>query len=237
MRKDAHNSGFGVVRGILLLVVAGIIGFTTWYVIDAKRNADASYANAAKSSQSTVVKSTSKKDMASTADSYAGWNNYCDDNGGCFKYPADWMPVTSGPKGAEPGNFKNPQQTLKLVSGMDPSNGDYTIPAVYFTNKIESLATTNNALKVWGGYLDEAYVPQYAVVDASRVSSTGLSVGRSKSTMSDTYTSYTDKKSDKPYGFGVFATNGNFTKTNVADWFDSPDGKLALKIVQSFYYK
>lgn len=225
------TNGFSAVEVVLVLVIIGVIGIVGWVV----------YKNQHKTTTASVAVTTNTKATTQPAvDPYAGWKSYCSKAGACFKYPADWNPVTNGPGGPEPGNFKNPQQTLKIVSGATNSAAALTDPAVWYTGKIESLSTVNNKYKVWGGYLAAAgvYVPQYAVVDASLVGSNGLAVGQTKSTTDDTYISYTINGGTQHYSLVVFAlSNSGFNKSRADAWFNSGDAKTALQIVQSLTFK
>ena len=233
MKKN--EKGFSAVEIILVLVVVGLIGVVGFMV----------YKNHNKKPATNTVATTTTTKPATTetkpaTDPYAGWKSYCGDSGACFKYPSDWNPVTTGPAGSEPGNFRNPQQTLKLVSGKNDSNGTLTNPALWYTSKLESLSTASDKYKVWGGYLSATgvYVPQYAVVDASKVGSSGLVVGQTKSTTDDTYTSYTINNGSQHYSLDVFAlSNDGFNKSKADAWFSSDDAKTALLIVQSLYFK
>lgn len=44
--KNNHK-GFGIVEGLLILVILGIIGFTGWYVLHSKDSANSTYSNVA----------------------------------------------------------------------------------------------------------------------------------------------------------------------------------------------
>lgn len=232
----SNQKGFSVVGILVVIVVIGLVGTVGWLVYDRQKSKTSETQN---TQTSTQQKETSKQETK-VADPYEGWKSYCSDTGACFKYPADWNSVTTGPAGPEPGNFKNPQQTLKLVSGKSDSNGTLTDPAQWYTGKLESLSSANDKYKVWGGYLAATgvYVPQYAVVDATIVGNGGFMVGQTKSTTDDTYTTFTTSGGAQHYTLNVFAlSNDGFTKAKADAWFSSEDAKTALLIVQSLYFK
>lgn len=82
------------------------------------------------------------------------------------------------------------------------------------------------------------YVPLFAVVDASKIGSSGLTVRQTKSTTDDTYISYTINDGAQHYSLEVFAlSKDGFTKSKADTWFSSDDAKTALLIVQSLYIK
>jgi type II secretory pathway pseudopilin PulG len=65
MRKFSKQSGFAVLEIILILVIVGIVGFTGRYVWHSQKNANKTYDNASKSSQS--ITAPSKKSSSDTS--------------------------------------------------------------------------------------------------------------------------------------------------------------------------
>jgi hypothetical protein len=66
MRKFSKQSGFAVLEIILILVIVGIVGFTGWYVWHSQKNANKTYDNASKSSQSTTASSKKSSNNATS---------------------------------------------------------------------------------------------------------------------------------------------------------------------------
>jgi len=54
--KD-NQRGFSVVEGLLIIVIIGLVGFTSWYVFHSNNNANQAYDNAASSGNSQVAAS------------------------------------------------------------------------------------------------------------------------------------------------------------------------------------
>jgi predicted negative regulator of RcsB-dependent stress response len=78
---NKNQKGFGVVEGLLILVIVGILGFTGWYVWHSKQATYKTYSNAANSASSTDSTAKQKK-----TDPYAGWKQYCSDFGRAYVY-------------------------------------------------------------------------------------------------------------------------------------------------------
>lgn len=85
--KKLNTKGFGLIEGLLILVIVGIVGGTGFYVYNANKKASGS------SDGSTIV----KKDSGTVAkeqaeDPYEGWLTYESklNSGLTFRYPADW---------------------------------------------------------------------------------------------------------------------------------------------------
>lgn len=99
-----NQKGFGVVEGLLILVIVGLIGFTGWYVWHIKQNTDKINNKAAAVAASTAAQST-KKTATTTTNPYAGWNTatikYEQIS---YKYPSTWTlsdSSTPSPKGSD----------------------------------------------------------------------------------------------------------------------------------------
>jgi hypothetical protein len=235
LRKN--TDGFSVFELLLVIGTLGIIGIAGYFVakhIDNKPKTTATNTNSSSQSSTTSPPS---------VNSYAGWNSYCDaTGGGCVKYPADWVPNTNTPAGNTPGFFKNPQGTLFLTLGKE-SDEDICGPGCtgsdFYTNSFNALSTNMDTLKVLGGYNTVANVPSYTLIDSSLVQEYGLSIGKVTPTNGVDGLTYTSKTGVKHYALTVYAVSesGSFSKADANTWFNSTDGKLALQIVQSFYFQ
>ncbi len=102
MKKNQR--GFGVVEGLLILVIVGLIGFVGWYVWHSKNNASSTYNSAANAGSNTKPNSGTK---SIAADPYAGWQSYSDSHVS-FKYPSGWQ--------ASPGADKYAAVSVSSIS-------------------------------------------------------------------------------------------------------------------------
>ena len=81
------QNGFAVIEGVLFLVIAGILGFTGWYVYSSHNRALDIYADADSASSSTI----NHKKSSSQPNVYASWKTYKTKYEKLsFKYPDQW---------------------------------------------------------------------------------------------------------------------------------------------------
>jgi hypothetical protein len=88
-----NTKGFAVLEGLLILVIVGILGFTGWYVLQARNKANKNLADAnAANSSTTIYSHQSTTTTTETKDQYAGWKT-CSSRlvGLSIKYPESWL--------------------------------------------------------------------------------------------------------------------------------------------------
>lgn len=80
--KKMHQSGFAAIEAVLIAIVMGILGFTGWFVWNAKQNTDKSLdaANSSEQAKITAKKTETKKPAATPADETANWLVYSPPN-------------------------------------------------------------------------------------------------------------------------------------------------------------
>lgn len=75
--KKLHQTGFAAIEAVLILVVVGIIGFTGWFVWNAKQNADKSLDAANSSEQAKIkAKKAAETNQTQPVDETASWLLY-----------------------------------------------------------------------------------------------------------------------------------------------------------------
>lgn len=89
----SNQSGFGVVEGLLILIIVGILGFTGWYVWHSKNNANENLNAAANTNLSTS--STKKKSTTTTGSNTSLKTGVLTYEKASFKYPGSWTIVSS----------------------------------------------------------------------------------------------------------------------------------------------
>jgi len=94
--KKTDQTGFSIIEALLILVVVGILGFTSWYVYHAKQVSGKNYSAVNNSTTPTYNKRTATKATTSTtANQYAGWHTFTTvDKAYTVSYPADWIDST-----------------------------------------------------------------------------------------------------------------------------------------------
>jgi len=131
MKRLKDSLGFSVVEALLILVIAGILGFTGWFVYHAKKTVNKSYSAAAKSTAPTYQKKTSTKAGSSQkADSIYTLSSV----GASFSYPSDWGTLFTYPNGValksskfqSAGGFSriSSGSTLTVSYRSDPTDSD-----------------------------------------------------------------------------------------------------------------
>ena len=236
------EQGSSIILGFLLISVICLIGTLGWYVWNTN-NSKSEESNIAKNINST---NETGQDVSIENDyqsgTYDGWNTYCDETTSiCFRYPSDWVPVTDGPAGPEPGNFKNPQQTLKIISGIVEPESKLTKPAYYYTKSIDNLTSASDSQKAWGGYMPGPNIPHYGLVDSTVINKDGLTAGSTVSTYDTDLITVSLPSTTTKYSLCVMAYKyyaEGFWPTKDADqWFSSDDANTSLRIIQSAYTK
>jgi len=87
--KKLNSNGFGVVEGLLILVIVGIIGSTGFYVYKVNSNTEESLSNIGRSEIQKQGKGDGLEEK--NVDPYEGWKTYESDKlPFSFRYPADW---------------------------------------------------------------------------------------------------------------------------------------------------
>jgi type II secretory pathway pseudopilin PulG len=223
MKKN--ENGFSAVEGLLVLVVVAIVGFVGWYVWQAKQNTDKNLS---------VARSTSVAQKSP----YAGWKTYCDSaTNGCFRYPSDWGDVSPLDAQGVKAAGQNKSATIDLEYS-EPVKGQDGL-GNFATKSIGAVTTSNTALKVVGGYYTVGNNAGYNLVDASLVQQLGLVAGKASTVSSDSGLYFTKSSNKAELSIHLNNTTGSTVigASQANDWFGSTDGKLALKIAQSFYFK
>lgn len=85
--KNQDQCGFSIVEVLVVLVVAGAVGFAGWYVYHSQTDKN----GVAKNSSSSSNQTDTSKQTSLPEDLYAGWKTYeSADKKLTFKYPSDW---------------------------------------------------------------------------------------------------------------------------------------------------
>jgi hypothetical protein len=117
MKLKKNNHGFGAIEGLLILVIAGILGFTGWFVWDAKQNADKILA-VSNSTMSATTRATSKATVQSSKAVFtlpSGWSWYENkDLSFKFAYPTEWGQLKSAEQGSLLLNLYTEQYTNSI---------------------------------------------------------------------------------------------------------------------------
>jgi len=100
MKKN--EKGFAALEAVLVVIILGILGFTGWFVLNAKQNADKSLSS--NTSATPVIKPGKAND-----DAYAGWKTYTLKNEKLtFKYPSNWnIQYESSSDGIDNASFES----------------------------------------------------------------------------------------------------------------------------------
>lgn len=231
MKKS--QKGFAVVEGLLILVIVGLIGFVGWYVW---HNRATKTTNSPATSTSAIVEQKTTPTATKPAvDPYAGWKTYCDSTiNGCFRYPADWADIGAGTDVKALGTNKDETIVLEYA---EPVNGNGGL-GDFLTKSIDSLTTTDTTYKVVGGYYTIGNIPGYNLADTSLTQQLGLSVGKTtKISNNDLYFTKNSSKATLVAHYDNTSGSSSIAASVANPWFTSTDGKIALKIVQSYYVK
>lgn len=228
MRRLLKN--YSLIEVLLVIIIVGLVALIGVYIWKAK------HLNVFNPGPDPT---TSRATISKVNDPYAGWKTYCDSvTNGCFMYPPDWRDVGPLQSSALRVFGQNPGGTLSLeysepVTGRD-GLGDF------YTNSIDVVSAARNpALKVIGGYYTVSNMPGYYLVDLSLMQQLHLSRGQISSVDSKTGLYFSKGTTKAEFTVHPNNTGGSATmpETQTNAWSDSPDGKLAEKIVQSFYFK
>lgn len=131
-KLQKNQSGFGVIEGLLVVLVVAVIGFGGYYVVHSQKTAARS-----NSATSSTAKSTSANQSTATKaqspDPYAGWKTYA---GADFnlKYPADWN--------VKAGSFGQDGQVWGTNVSINPNTVPTTTGA--FVNPPASYSSSNS---------------------------------------------------------------------------------------------
>jgi type II secretory pathway pseudopilin PulG len=232
-----NENGFSIVEVLLVFVVVALIGFIGWYVWQTKSNTDKNLtkSNTTSTSGASQIANTPAKQEA--VDPYAGWKTYCDTaTSGCFRYPSDWNDVSALDAQRIKASGQNKAGTVNLEYS-EPVQGQDGIGS--FSTKSLAVITNNTALKVVGGYYTVGNNPGYNIADTSLVQQLGLAEGKVSTINSDSGLYFTKSSNKAELSVNLNNTTGStsISASQANDWFSSADGKLALQIVQSFYFK
>src|SRR5947209_452210 len=95
MRQPEHQSGFGTVEIVLVVLVVAVLAVTGLVVY--QRHKPSSARNSAATSQTqTTTKQQSTVTQSSQTNPYQGWNTYTSaEEKASFKYPTDWTVTKS----------------------------------------------------------------------------------------------------------------------------------------------
>lgn len=100
-----NQKGFGLIEGLLMLVIFGLIGFVGWYVWHSKNNTNSSYNNAVTSSESPGA-------------SAAKWLSYKNNDAGLtFQYPSIWKSAVDPTIRNDDGTFGGVNGTVTSPNG------------------------------------------------------------------------------------------------------------------------
>lgn len=115
---NKNQKGFGVVEGLLILVIMGLIGFIGWYVWQSKNSVSSTYNNVAKTTNTVTTTGgnilVEIKDSGST--NFAGWDLqvFTDGSGKVNLVPSG--STTANPSISISGNKKFPIKTFTADS-------------------------------------------------------------------------------------------------------------------------
>lgn len=137
MRKHSNQSGFTAVETVLILVILAIIGFTAYYVLHTRQNANQTLANSVSS--------------GTTSTPYSGWKTYT--NPGktySVEYPSGWSLSTTGaaPASATDVVGIGPKANSSLVTIASYASTD--TPKVFLTNVQQATPLKDLSLKING---------------------------------------------------------------------------------------
>lgn len=228
-----NTKGFGLIGTVLVVLVLTAITGTGMYIYHRNHKAKTTTSNSSSSSSSTTNKP-APKPTPTPVDPYAGWKTYTDTTYHySFRYPAGWSLTTSSVQGVA-ASVRNPGNSV-VVSYVNPLIKDNGVSTFYVADLQD--VTSVPSLKIVGGAVTANDVPQYSVVDASRLTNYPLVVGQPA--QFDVVPHFTDTKltdsaqlTTYPVGGAPFTTTGQ-----VQAWFVSADAKTSLLILESLTYQ
>jgi hypothetical protein len=227
-----NQNGFSAIEVLLILVILGIVGFIGYFVLHAKHNTDKSLTS--NHSTTPVIKKKTATTTPASASMYQGWKDYCESTtSGCFKYPSSW--TAPGPNNDNVAFVQNPEETVNVAyAKINDTNG----LGDFLTTSITPLSSSNT-YSVVGGYYTINNGPGYYVIDSSRVSNYGLSVGKKSHLGEGQGLYFTKNGATLTFTAGMNMKGGvpsvNISQTNA--WLNSTDGTNANLIAQSFEFK
>lgn len=231
-----NQKGFSVIEGLLILVIVGLIGGIGWYVWQSNKSTGKNQSASNSSNSSGAQQKKEAPAQQEQADPYAGWKTYCDSmTNGCFRYPSDWDDVRPLNDPAVKAAGQNKTTTVNLEY-KEPANESGL--GSFVTKGVNTLAVNNSTLKVVGGYYTASNIPGYNVVDASLVQRFNLAEGKTSDVGTvGLYFTKSSVKAELLVHLNNKTGNPTISTSQANDWFNSSDGKIALLIVQSFYFK
>ena len=243
MTKKLGDNGFGLLGSLLMVVIIAALGAGGWLAWHAKHPTKKPSGTTTSSTQKKSNNSSSGSTTTTQADPYAGWKTYCDTTYHyCFKYPSTWSfaVVTAPEQPCDAGQVEitSADGTVDL-SYQNDNNHDGALPEITPTS-IEALGSAKQSLTILGSYFSGGtnYLPSYAVVDSSLLTTYPLTVG--VGAQFPEQAEFTDQ------GSGAMSCNGSFTATSsqpintlagAKTWFTTSDAQTSLQILKSFSYE
>jgi hypothetical protein len=243
MKKN--QKGFSAVEGLLILVIAGLIGFVGWYVWQAKNNADDNLSSATETSNSTQ--------NITNASPYYGWKIYTSQNEKfSFKYPKDWKITSDTPIGnlkeeigiQGPNNFLMTYSLVKMdPSAITPANhaksGNDNNPNAYDPNSNVYNGATELSIKNFEKKL-YIVIDQTIINDNQPVQGIGISENKTYTAQKYLNPMYYEAKNTTGYmvqWFGAYAApEGGPVSLSYDAFVAKPEVATAKLILHSISY-
>ncbi|MES2971321.1 MAG: hypothetical protein V4702_03310 [Patescibacteria group bacterium] len=204
-----RQSGFGIIQVLLVIVVIGLIGGTSWYVFQARKKTNQSLQNTANSQNDPLTAEPKKEASKTDVDPTADWISYTNKVGVfSLKYPKTWA-TASAPELCT--------EELVLLGGNSSSVGKCATESFGQMYVVSSIGDNRTDLA-----LDTKHYPDVktAVANADGVTGT-RSEGAYKSSAEDVLTQYADGTKVVRYVF--YATNGRTYAATYAQTDGFPD--------------
>ena len=248
MRRREHQSGFGTVEILLVVLVVAALAATGLVVYQRHKTNNAKDRAAANQTQTTTQPQNTTSTQPAQPDVYANWKTYCDSiYRYCFKYPQDWtFSANTAAKLGDTGGatLSNPANTIQVVytNAYTQDSGVQSFMPI----SLDKPTAANQDLTIVGGYIPTSgdnglagnNIPGYKVVDTSLLNKYPLTVGTES--QFPTNPSFTDKNTGTLSRQGEFKVKPSVTINSLDEthaWFSNSDVKTSLLILKSFYFK
>ena len=213
------NAGFGLVYTIAAIVVIAAV-MAVGLLVYANNNQEAD--------NDRFVSNNTKK--SKVADPYKGWKTQCDPEiKACYRYPADWIK-------SQYGGLENTAKTA-YFSYQSHNTKDQSEGTAYIAT-IEDLVDPNQGLEIIGYITNNK--PVYVIFDSSYVTEKKL-MTNATSVIVDGNPTFKGRSGNDDVTFVAtpnvsgYAAIKDFEQAKA--WFSTPEAKMGLKILQSFYYQ
>lgn len=242
MQVHKNQSGFGILEGLLVVMVVVLIIIGSWGVYRHYHNTDKNTAIPTLSSQKASSTSKTSDSSTATTNTYAAWKTYIDGTYKySFEYPSGW--TLSNNQNVRGVNLLSPSHAVTIVydnpgTNIGPQHLGGSANVAFTPMSIDKLTSANEALTVVGGYYFNSsagkYSPGYTILDNSLLNSYPLTIGRATQ-FPTAY--FTVVSASNTYGsLAASPTNSITTATSAETWFNGTDQETAKLILESFKY-